>query len=164
MKRILLIALGAMAAVVAAGLIWAGTLPADNSATRSAVIAAPVERVFQRVTDAAAQPGWRSDVAEVRMEAAGRWTEVTRQGMQIAFREEEKRVPTLYVISFQASQGLTGRWEGRFESRGADTMVTFTETVRVEGWANRLLARLFAPPGALVERYIADLRRAVEMP
>lgn len=155
----------ALALVVGvAGAVWAFSLPAVSTATRSARLAAPVEQVFARVTAAADQAAWRSDVKAVKAAPDGRrWTETTTQGVAIEFEEVEKAAPSRYVIRFASPQGFTGEWVGEFAPAGdAHTEVRFTETVRVDSRIGRVLARLFAPPGAHIERYLADLRGAVE--
>ena len=155
--------LAIIAAIIAGAITWAWSLPEEATATRTATIAAPVDAVFARVTSIGDQASWRSDVGEVRMDADGtRWTEITRAGIAISFDQVERVPPQRYVIRFSSPRGFEGEWVGTFESRGADTFVTFTERVRTPGLAGRALARLFAPPGAHIERYLADLSVSME--
>jgi len=140
---------------------WAMTLPKEVSASRDAVIDAPIEVVFTRVTDVGNQQAWRSDVGRVDVADDGAtWVEHTSQGIEIAFREEEKR-PGFYAISFQSPQGFSGRWEGHFEKNGECTRVSITETIRTEGFFARVMARIFAPPGAHIDLYLNDLAQAI---
>ena len=69
-----------------------------------------------------------------------------------------------YAIRFASPQGFDGAWEGVFAAEGENTRVTFTETVTTPSLIGRILARLFAPPGAHIDRYLADLTSAVEKP
>lgn len=161
--------LAAGAAIVTTGLavvlVWGWQLPATASATRTALIRAPVDVVFARVADPAGQAAWRRDVAAVTVDEGGRrWTENTAQGIAIHFTEITREEPERYSIAFASPQGFTGKWEGVFAAEGGETRVTFTETVTTPGLVGRILARLFAPPGAHVDRYLADLKAAVESP
>ena len=142
---------------------WAASLPTEVGARRDASLPAPVERVFALVTDVGRQATWRSDVGTVAVAPDGRsWTETTKQGMAITFQEVERIENALYVIRFSSPQGFTGEWRGTFTPTPQGTNVVFTETITIPGLAGRALARLFAPPGAHIDRYLADLDRALE--
>jgi hypothetical protein len=163
MSSILGYGLAIIVAIISGAVVWAWSLPEEATATRTATIAAPVDLVFARVTAVGDQAAWRSDVGEVRVEAGGTdWTEITKAGIAISFEQVERLPPQRYVIRFSSPQGFEGEWVGTFEPRGADTYVTFTERVRTPGLVGRALARLFAPPGAHIERYLADLAKSLE--
>jgi uncharacterized membrane protein len=151
--------------VILAGMAfaWAASLSKEVSARRDASQPAPVERVFALVTDVGRQATWRSDVGTVAVAPDGRsWTETTKQGMAITFQEVERIENALYVIRFSSPQGFTGEWRGTFAPTPQGTNVVFTETVTTPGLVGRVFARLFAPPGAHIDRYLADLNRALE--
>jgi uncharacterized membrane protein len=150
---------------VLAGLAFAcaASLPTEVSARRDASLPAPVERVFALVTDVGRQANWRSDVAAVTVAPDRRsWTENTKQGISIAFQEVERVENELYVIRFSSPQGFTGEWRGTFVSTPEGTRVVFTEAKTIPGLVGRVLSRLFAPPGAHIDRYLTDLNRALE--
>jgi uncharacterized protein YndB with AHSA1/START domain len=149
--------------VVACG-AWVATLPAEATATRTATLPAPPEAVFARVADPAGQPAWRSDLQQVSTGPDGSWTETTRRGIEIRFREQRREPATAYDLAFESPSGFQGHWQGRFRPAAGGTEVTFTETVRIEARLNRALARLFAPPGAHIDLYLADLRRSLPPP
>lgn len=156
-----------LAALAVAGALlgWGALLPVTATATRSALIRAPVEAVFARVGDPSGQTSWRRGLREVRLDPDGRgWTEITAQGLEIRFAETAREAPRRYALDFASPQGFSGRWEGLFESDPAGARVTLTETVTTPGLFGRILARLFAPPGAHVDAYIADLTAAMETP
>jgi hypothetical protein len=99
---------GAAALAVAGFLGWAASLPPEATARRSALIAAPVERVFALAADVSGPAAWRRDVARVEVAPGGaEWVEHTRQGLAIAFREGRKE-PGLYAIAFASPQGFAG--------------------------------------------------------
>lgn len=146
-------------AVVVAGLL----LPATTRSERGALIDAPVPSVFATVTDLASQARWRSDVARVEVAPDGlTWRETSRSGVAIAFRRIELTPDELYVIEYASPQGFRGRWTCRFESTGQATHLTMTETVTIASPIGRVIGRLVAPPGAHLERYLADLRAELE--
>lgn len=163
MVKVLVIIVLVIALSVAGVLIWGAFLPSTVSATRSAVLRASVDTVFARVADPAGQTTWRTDVSAVTMEPGGTaWTETTRGGIVIRFEEVTREAPARYAIRFASPQGFDGAWEGVFAAEGENTRVTFTETVTNPSLIGRILARLFAPPGAHIDRYLADLTVAVE--
>ena len=140
---------------------WAMALPKEASATRTALIEAPVDKVFTVVMDVGNQSSWRSDVGTVEISENGTsWVENTTQGIEIAFQEEKKE-PGLYVISYTSPQGFTGHWEGRFVDEDGATRVNIIETTRTEGLVARAMARIFAPAGAHIDLYLNDLEKAV---
>jgi len=149
--------LGALAVGIIAVSGWAMTLPKEASASRSALINAPVSDVFALVTNPAAQSAWRSDIGSVTVAKDGKtWVETTAQGFEIHFTEETK-APGLYVISYISPQGFTGHWDGRFQDESGATRVDIVETTRIEGMVARAMARIFAPAGAHIDLYLKDL-------
>lgn len=143
-------------------LAWALSLPTEVSARREASLPAPVDRVFALVTDVGGQGNWRSDVRTVAFAPDRRtWTETTKQGITINFEEVERIESALYVIRFSSPQGFTGEWRGTLSSTRQGTSVIFTEIITTPGLVGRALARLFAPPGAHIDLYLADLKRAL---
>lgn len=163
MVKILLI----IAAVILLGLIalviWATTLPKTVSASRTAVLPASPQIVFAVVEAVEKQPTWRTGVASVEVRDAGAsWTEVTDRGMRIEFQRVDSRPPEVLSVRFSSVSGFSGEWRGEFAAEQAGTRVTFTETVTTPSPIGRVMARVFAPPGAHIEQYISDLRRAIE--
>jgi uncharacterized protein YndB with AHSA1/START domain len=55
-------------------------LPVAHTVERSAAIAAPPERVWSAITDVAAFPTWRPDVARVEQLSADSWREHGKHG------------------------------------------------------------------------------------
>ena len=150
--------------LVGLALAWAASLPMQAEARREDSLPAPVDRVFALVTDVGRQANWRSDVGAVAVAPDGRrWTETTKQGIAITFEEVERRENELYIIRFSSPRGFTGEWRGAFAPAPQGTRVVFTETVTTPGLVGRALARLFAPPGAHIDLYLADLKRALEI-
>ncbi len=160
-----LIALGVLALAVGAVFAGGAMLPPTVSASRTDQLRAPIDRVFALVTDPVGQSRWRQDVASVTVNPGGRgWSETTKQGVVIQFEETGSQTPTRYALRFASPQGFSGEWVGTFETVAGGTRVVFTETVTTPASLGRVLARLFAPPGAHIDRYLADLKAAVETP
>ncbi len=158
------ITIGVIGCLVAGGfgvVAYGASLPASVTASRSAVIPAPVDVVFGLVSDVGAQADWRSDVGSVQLETGGqRWVEVSRAGVEIAFEEIARVEGERYEIRFSSPQGFRGQWTGVFQASGETTTVTFTETVETPRWIGRVIGRMFAPPGGHIDRYLGDLDRA----
>ena len=152
--------IGILAIIVVGFFGWAMTLPQEASASRTALIDAPVDDVFALITDVGNQSTWRSDVGTVEVSDDGKsWVENTSQGIEITFREETKE-HGLYIITYSSPQGFTGHWEGRFGDENGATRVDIVETTRTEGLFTRAMARIFAPAGAHIDLYLNDLEQA----
>ena len=146
-------------------LVLALLLPETRSVRRSVVLEAPVARVFSLVADAAGQTGWRSDVAAVEMAPDGRsWRERLGDGETIDFRVVASDPGRRFEIAFQSPRGFSGTWRGDFADEGGRTRLDLLETVTVPSVFGRVVGRLLGMPDAHVDRYLADLEKALAAP
>ncbi|TAD90040.1 MAG: SRPBCC family protein [Alphaproteobacteria bacterium] len=163
MRTVLLTLIAGLLLLTFGVFTWAAILPATTTASKAVLIPAPITQVFARVTDPASQVQWRRDITAVTLvDGPQTWLETTRQGLSLTMREVAKEHPTRYAIQFTSPHGFQGEWVGLFRADGDQTMLHVTETVTVDGWLNRVLARLFSPPGAHLDLYLADLMAAME--
>ena len=66
MKTWLLVIFGALAVLIVAVLVIGWLLPRNHQASRSVVVDQPPEAIWSVITDYAAAPEWRKDIASVR--------------------------------------------------------------------------------------------------
>jgi uncharacterized protein YndB with AHSA1/START domain len=155
-----LVVLGLLAGL--AGLL----LPVTRTASATREIAAPPEGVWRLITDVAAQPGWRPELAAVEVLDATpgreRWIERPRGGPAIRFQTERQVAPTEWTIVF--SGPAEGRWTGRLEplpdNRG--TRLSVEEIASVRNPWMRLLARLVFDPQVFVDAYLRQVAAEAE--
>lgn len=159
--RLAIIVLGA-AVVLGAG---AFALPATRTARASAVLDAPVARVFAVVSDAAGQAGWRRDVKAVEMAADGTsWREHLAHGGSVDVRLVTRDPGRRFEIAFASERGFSGTWTGDFVEDSGRTRLDIVETVTVPGVFNRVVGRLIGMPDAHVAAYLEDLEKALAAP
>ena len=159
--KILLIALCALVSLgILAGLIGL-LLPATRTASATREIAAPPDRVWRLMTDVAAQPAWRPNVAAVELLDAApgreRWIERPRSGAAIHFRTERQLAPTEWTIAF--SGPAEGRWTGSLEpmTDGSGTRLRVKESSSVKNPWTRVIAHLAFNPQVFVDTYLDNL-------
>ena len=155
-----------LGSVIVAALAVAYALPGRRSASRKAIIKAPSEKVFEKVTNIADQ-SWRSNVSEVRVvdSTAGRevWVEKPKKGPDMRFRTKAKMPAKRFDIEIIDNPRFGGHWVGTFVARpDGQTEIEFTEEVVVAGLMPKLLSYAFFNIEESVETYIADLKKALE--
>src|SRR5262245_14213968 len=101
----------ALGAVVIIGLGF--LLPEERTAVKTTLIDAPLERVYQIVTDVDKQVAWRSDVKSVHVERRGdlwAWTEDQNTGTTFSVEETAKLPQERYEFKYATSNGMRGNW------------------------------------------------------
>jgi uncharacterized protein YndB with AHSA1/START domain len=160
MKVVLIIASVVVAAVVLI-LVVGALLPVRHVATRTAVVAAPIDAVFATLVDVEAAPRWRPDVASVTMlpseHGLVRWRE--RSGHQeIPFERIEEQAPKR-IVNRIATDDLPfgGTWTYELATEASGTRVTITETGDVKNVFFRFMSRFVFGHTAGMEAYLAAL-------
>jgi hypothetical protein len=102
---------------------WLDTLlPVAHTAERTAEISAPAERVWAALTDVAAFPEWRPDVASVDQLPDETWREHGKNGV-ITYHVTAAEPPSRLVVRIShchlAASGNTGSRPGKSPSSSA---------------------------------------------
>ena len=157
----ILLALGAMVAIVA---LLGGRLPVGHVASRSAVIGAPTDVVFNTMTDFGTGPSWRSGLKSVTvtMDAATgrqRVTEVSKMGTMTM--EVGQLVPPTRFVTRIVDEDLPygGAWAWALEPQGNFTRVTITEHGEVYNPIFRFIAKYIMGHNGTMDTYLMDLGR-----
>ena len=162
--RMMLIILGGLTAVVVAGAVglfaWGARLPEYHTALASDVIPASVNEVFERITDIANHPKWRTGVKSIDIVEAGRWVEDGSNG-RIPFRIVESAAPSRLVIRIDTTElPFEGTWTYTLQAVSGGTRLQIKEDGQVKSAMFRAMGRLFFPHDKTMREFLADLKRS----
>lgn len=164
MLRVTVTVVAAIAAIVGAVAVLGGRLPVSHVASRSAVIGAPIDTVFNTMTDLAAAPMWRSGVTRMTVTVDSstgrrRVTEESSSGT-MTMEVEELVAPSRLVMRI-VGDGLPygGAWAHALEAQGNETRVTITEHGEVYNPIFRFISRYIIGHTGTMDTYLTDLGR-----
>ena len=164
MLRIIILVLGAIAALLLAVVALGYALPVEHVASREATLAAPPGRIHAALTDVERYPAWRSDVRSVEVVARAplQWREHGSNGT-IAFEIRENTPPGKLVTHIaDRSLPFGGSWTFELAPAGTGTRLTITEHGEVYNPLFRVMSRFIFGHTATIDQYLADLRTAVQ--
>jgi len=126
----------------------------------SVKISAPIQQVWDTITDPKNQVNWRSDLESVEMEDDNKkiWTEYPYSGPPITFKEEEKINHEKYTIKIVQTSGFSGYSTIRFIDKNSSTIIRFLEVSKVSNPYRRILSHIFYDPKQRMNTYVKDLR------
>lgn len=160
--KVLLVIGVVLAAVLLIPLVVGLLLPADHTATRSARIDAPPDRVFALITEPGEYPRWRKDVKSVAVEQADplRFRETSKFG-EVLFEEVRRDPPGELVIRI-ADETLPygGTWTYRLAEQEGGTELTITEDGFVRNPYFRFMSRFIFGHTATIDAYLEAARSA----
>jgi uncharacterized protein YndB with AHSA1/START domain len=161
--RWLLVVLAAVAGLVLFVVVAGMLLPREHTARSHATINAPPDSVWSTLTDVAAFPTWRDDVARVEMlpSNTGRktWREIGKHGT-ITFEETAASPPWRLVARIaDPSLPFGGSWTYDVSPEAAGSRVTITEEGVVHNSAFRFMSRFVFGHHATQEAYLRALGR-----
>lgn len=155
--------IGILAIIALSWLLIGLSLPRDRIVSRTVFIKAPIEKVWNTVTDVSGQIFWRSDLKRVEIKAseAGQdvWVEVPNTGKPITLKALKTRHQALFQVEILPNAYFKGYWEGEFIKNQSGTTLRIKETSRVDNPLFRPLVSLFFDPDKMVDRYQGDLKR-----
>jgi uncharacterized protein YndB with AHSA1/START domain len=141
-------------------------LPAERTTTKTSLIDASPDRVYEIVTDVAKQTEWRSDLRHLKFDGDDdggpfrRWTEEHETGLVVHVRETAKKPLTQYDIEFETTNGIRGSVAGTFEpSNEQRTKLTVVEKVIVDNPLRRVVCYIALNLDTLMDEYLGDLNR-----
>lgn len=164
--KLLLIILGALAAIVLVVVVIGYALPVAHRATGSALVQAPPGRVFEVLTRVDEYPRWRRSVERVEIAARDLGGAVTRfrehgSDGTILFEVVERDAPRRLVTRI-ADPGLPfgGRWTFELAPAGDATRVTIVEDGEVYNPLFRFVSRFIMGHTRTIDTYLEDLAGA----
>ena len=163
MLRKLLIALGILVALVGLVTLIGYSLPVAHTASRTASLTQPADRVYVALTDVQSYPQWRSDVKSVEDLAASprRWREHGSNG-DLTFEVVEANPPGRLVTRI-ADRDLPfgGTWTYELTPEGDGTRLTITEDGEVYNPIFRFMSRFVFGHTATMDQFLSDLKKRV---
>ena len=161
MKTWLLVIFGALAVLIVAVLVIGWLLPRNHQASRSVVVDQPPEAIWSVITDYAAAPEWRKDIASVRREERDGqtvWVEVSQNGDEIGYVTVESREPEHLVRRIVGDDlPFGGDWTFEIEPAAAGSKVTITETGYVDNPIFRFVSVVFIGHTRFMDQYLRFL-------
>lgn len=143
------------------GYLYGSSLPEEQSVSRSILIDALPETIYDLAIDAKGQSAWRRDISNITMkEDHQSWVEHKQQG-DIEFVLTHQDRPQTFTLDFQG-QGFQGKWTGSFVTINSGTEVSLTETVRIKNPFFRLLSKWMRFTEKFMDTYMDDLKIEAE--
>jgi uncharacterized protein YndB with AHSA1/START domain len=154
------VALTAIGAVV---FLIGSMLPQNHTASRTAHLSQPPERLWATVTDVAAFPTWRSDLTSVEQLPShdGKlvWREISRNRNKLTF-EAATVDPPRHLVTRITDKGLPfgGSWDYVISPEGTRTgsTITITENGEIYNPVFRVVSR-FMSQTATIDSYLTAL-------
>lgn len=134
-------------------------LPNPRISHNTFIIEAPIENVWDKVTDYAGQVNWRDGIEkiEVNPDTEGEWTEVPINGMPITFKETDVIKNQKYRIDIISKNGFKGYSVISFKSDKETTYLEFTEVSDISNPFQRVLSYLFYNSKSTIKKYEEEL-------
>jgi uncharacterized protein YndB with AHSA1/START domain len=156
------IALGVLAGIFLAIIVWGMFLPKTHRVARAIRTAKSPEEVWAVITDFPASPGWHKGIMKVERlpDVDGRevWRETYKSNYPIKLATTEAVPPRRLVRTIADEKGpFSGRWEFDLSAEGSGTRVTITEVGEVPNPFFRFMARKFMDPALYLEAYLTAL-------
>lgn len=141
------------------------SLPQGHIATRELTVSAPAEKVFALIATPADYPKWRSDVdsVEVLPPEAGkeRFRELGDNGPLLVRVDERIANARLVTAIADSTLPFGGTWTYELVPAGNGTTLRITEDGQVYNPLFRFMSRFVFGHAATMERYLADLEKAI---
>ena len=155
----IVIAVVAMVGIVA---FIGSRLPVGHAATRTAIIGAPADVVFNTMTEFASAPSWRKELKNVTVTtdpATGHQliTEDSKYGKMTM--EVEQLVPPTRFVTRIVGEGMPygGAWAHALEAQGNTTRVTITEHGEVYNPLFRFISKYIMGHNGTMDGYLTAL-------
>lgn len=140
-------------------------LPQGHVATREVTVSAPSEKVFALIATPADYPTWRSDVdsVEVLSPEGGkeRFRELGDNGPLLMRVDERVANSRLVTVIADSTLPFGGKWTYELVPAGNGTTLRITEDGQVYNPVFRFMSRFVFGHAATMEKYLADLEKAI---
>jgi hypothetical protein len=163
----ILVAVGAIVALIALVVIIGLMLPKEHRASRSKSFACAPEQVWNTLTDFDNSSGWRKQLKKVEALPSrnGRavWKETDKSGESISY-ETLELVPQKRIVRKIADEKLPfgGTWKIEIKAEASGTMVTIVEDGIVYNPIFRFVSKFILGHTHSIDTYLGDLGRHLE--
>ena len=160
-KRILILIVGLLIALILVVLVTGLMLPEEHRASRTLVTRQSPQAIWETINDHASEPRWRSDVASVTPlgERSGKpvLQENYKDGNTVALMTTESTPPTRMVREIAEEGPFSGRWEIDIKPAEAGSNVTITEIGKVPNPIFRFVSKYVIGHTTQMEKYLTSL-------
>jgi len=160
MTRWMVVSALVLTAIFGVAIAVGSRLPADHTATVSAVFPVTVETAWTAVTDFDGYPLWRSGVDAVErlpdMDGAVAWTETGSAG-ELTMMIVESSSPGRFVTSIVGEEAFGGTWTFAITEERPGSRVTITEDGEVYNAFFRFMARYVIGYEGTMNSFLEDL-------
>ena len=156
--KILLIIIGLVLTAIVSILLIGWLLPVQHHASRSLLIDADIERVWQKLVSYEKMPQWRLELLSVEQTAAQVWKETTKEGKSISFATIEE-IQQQRLVRKIVGQGLMfgGSWTFELRVVGQQTELTISENGEVYNPLFRFVAKFIIGHHRSMDKYLQQL-------
>ena len=155
------IIVGVLVVLGAAVFIAGSMMPQNHTASRTARLSPPPERVWAVITDVPAFPSWRKDVAVVEQlpprDGKGVWNETSASRNSLTFEAETAEAPR-HLVTRITDKGLPfgGSWDYVIVPDGSGSRITITENGEIYNPIFRVVSRAMGYTSTL-DAYLESL-------
>lgn len=161
MKRILVLVVGLLIALILVVLVGGLLLPEEHKASRTLVTKQSPQTIWETINDHANELKWRSDLTGVTSlgERNGKlvWQENYKDGNTVALMTTESSPPTRLVREIAEEGPFSGRWEINIQPTQAGSNVTITEVGKVPNPFFRFISKYVIGHTTQMEKYLTNL-------
>ena len=161
LKRILILVVGLLAALILGVLVAGLLLPEEHHASRTLVTKQSPQAIWDAINDHANEGKWRPDIESVTSlgDRNGKpvWQETYKDGNTLALMTTESRPPTRMVREIAEEGPFSGRWEIDIQPTSAGSNATITEVGKVSNPFFRFVSKYVMGHTTQMETYLTNL-------
>ncbi len=158
--KYLLIAIISISVIVVSLYLWGKSLPVTQVVTVKEKINAPIEVVWNIMTDWEKQPEWREEIIDVKITNKNKFTEFPKKGPAINF--EVLKIQKPHTIELQMSGSVSGSYIAELIFSDGITTVIATEKVSNNSVFGRLISNIFFNLKDFAKLYLSQLKHRAE--
>lgn len=162
--RVLLVIFVALLVSIAIVYIVGLLLPEKTTATRTTILPASPQAVFNLITNNSKAMEWRTDLRDIKVlgkTGLEQWVEYPKKGNPMTFTVKVKEPFLRYEVDVTDQKIFKGHWVGLCEPQNNGAKVTFTEQATIANPFYRVLSYLFFDLGKTMDEYLVVLQKAV---
>nr|CAA6829153.1 MAG: Unknown protein [uncultured Thiotrichaceae bacterium] len=138
-------------------------IPQHQQATRVELVRAPLDTVWDAISELSRQTEWRTDLKSVQLkddDDGMRWIEVPLRGSKITLRKMKEVEKKELLLQMERGSTVQGTRLAILSAVPGGTRITFTETAELKNPIKRLFAQLGGKLDRRLNQYIHQLKEA----
>lgn len=138
-------------------------IPQHQQATRVELIRAPLDTVWEAISELSRQTEWRTDLKSVQLkddDEGMRWIEIPARGGKVTLRKVKEVEKKELLLQMERGSTVQGTRLAILSAVPGGTRITFTETSELKNPLSRLFAQMGGKLDRRLNQYIAQLKQA----